>query len=403
LREANAVWPGRRRLKLQDPLTVSRWRDPKRYLWLLGLVVPALVLSSWLAAMITGLGVFWWSGPILTFVIIPILDYAVGADSENPPDSALAWLESDPFYRWATYLYLPIQYVSLLLACWLWTDGGWIEMHTIDKLGLMVTVGGIGGIAISTAHELGHKRAHAEQRLSKVALAQTCYGHFFVAHNHGHHVHVATPRDPASSRLGESLYFFIPRSVYGGVRSAWKMEGRRLTRTGRSRWTLQNNVLNAWLLSVALFGFLVVIFGVGVLPWLVGQAIIGFCLLEAINYIEHYGLRRQQLPTGRYERVGPAHSWNNNTVVANLFLFHLQRHSDHHANPLRRYQALCHADEAPQLPAGYATMLLLAVFPRVWRRVMDRRVLEHYGGDVRLAALSPRREARLLRRYLPVP
>jgi alkane 1-monooxygenase len=148
--------------------------------------------------MTTGLGVFWWSGPILTFVIVPILDHVVGTDSENPPDSALAWLETDPFYRWATYLYLPIQYLSLLLACWLWTGGGRVEMHTIDKLGLMVTVGGIGGVAISTAHELGHKRAQVEQRLSKVALAQTCYGHFFVAHNYGHHVQVATRRDPAS-------------------------------------------------------------------------------------------------------------------------------------------------------------------------------------------------------------
>ena len=384
---------------VQNALTMPCWRDRKRYMWLLGLVVPALVVSSWLAVLATGLGVFWWAGPILTFVIIPILDYAVGADADNPPDSALARLERDPFYRWATYLYLPLQYLSLLLACWLWSGGGWVEMSLIDKVGLMVTVGGIGGISISTAHELGHKRARAEQRLSKVALAQTCYGHFFVAHNRGHHVHVATPRDPASSRLGESLWFFIPRSVFGNIRSAWNLESRRLTRLHRSRWSSQNDVLTAWLLSVALFGLLVAAFGADVLGWLIGQAVLGFCLLEAINYIEHYGLRRQQLPDGRYERVGPAHSWNNNTVIANLFLFHLQRHSDHHANPRRRYQALCHADEAPQLPAGYPTMLLMAVFPPLWRRVMDRRVLEHYGGDIRLAALSPRQERRLLRRY----
>jgi alkane 1-monooxygenase len=388
-------------LYVRDETTVSRWRDPKRYFWLLGLVVPALVVSSWLAVLTTGLGVFWWSGSILTFVIIPVLDYVGGTDSENPPDSVLAWLESDPFYRWATYLYLPIQYVSLLLACWLWNGGGWVRMSPADKLGLMVTVGGIGGIAISTAHELGHKRGQAEQRLSKIALAQTCYGHFFVAHNRGHHVQVATPRDPASSRLGESLYAFIPRSVIGNLRSAWRLEGRRLERMGRSRWTVHNEVLNAWVLSAALFGTLIVLFGVEIVPWLVGQAMIGFCLLEAINYIEHYGLRRQQLPDGRYERVGPSHSWNNNTVIANLFLFHLQRHSDHHAHPLRRYQALRSVDQAPQLPAGYATMLLLAAVPPLWRRVMNRRVLDHYGGDIRLAALSPRRERRLLQRYLP--
>lgn len=387
-------------MAVKDQVASSHWRDPKRYLWLLGLVVPSLVVFSWLAVLASGLGIFWWSGPILTFIIIPVLDFIVGADAENPPDSALAHLENDLFYRWATYLYLPIQHLSLILACWLWVGGGWVDMAPIDKVGLMITVGGIGGIAINTAHELGHKRARAEQRLSKVALAQTCYGHFFVAHNRVHHVHVATPRDPASSYLGESMWVFIPRSVIGGLRFAWRLEARRLARRGRSKWSLRNDVLNAWLVSAALFGILVAVFGVHVVPWLVGQAILGFYLLEAINYIEHYGLRRQRLPDGRYERVGPRHSWNNNTVIANLFLFHLQRHSDHHIHPLRRYQALLHADEAPQLPAGYATMLILAAFSPLWRRVMDPRVLAHYGGDVNLAALSPHRDKRLLERYL---
>jgi alkane 1-monooxygenase len=187
----------------------------------------------------------------------------------------------------------------------------------------------------------------------------------------------------------------------GGARCAWQLERKRLERAGKSPWTLANDVLNAWLMSVILFVALVVAFGIGVLPWLVGQAVVAICMLETINYIEHYGLRRQRRPDGRYERVRPAHSWNNNTIVANLFLFHLQRHSDHHAHPLRRYQALCHDDEAPQLPAGYATMLLVAMVPPLWRRVMDRRVLAHYGGDIRLAALHPRHEKRLLERYSP--
>jgi alkane 1-monooxygenase len=382
-----------------EGITISHWRDPKRYLWLLGLIVPAVVVSSWIGAYLTSWGIFWWLGPILTFVVIPILDYVVGPDADNPPDSALAWLEGDRFYRWATYLFLPIQYVSVVLACWLWSGGGWVTMHPVDKVGLMVTLGGIGGIAINAAHELGHQRAKTEQRLSKVALAQSCYGHFFVAHNRGHHVQVATPKDPASSRVGEGLYSFIPRSVVGSVRSAWKLECRRLARAGKSPWTLGNDVLNGCVTSTVLFGGLAFGFGIDVLPWLAGQAIVGFCLLETINYIEHYGLRRQQMPDGRYERVRPSHSWNSNSVVANLFLFHLQRHSDHHAHPHRRYQALCHDDEAPQLPAGYATMLLLAMVPPLWRRIMDPRVLAHYGGDVHLAALSPRREKRLLDRY----
>jgi alkane 1-monooxygenase len=365
------------------------WRDSKRYLWLLGAVVPALVFESWFLVQVTGSDLFWWFGPMLAFVVIPVLDHFVGADAENPPDRALTWLESDRFYRWITYLYLPSQYLSLVFACWLWAGGGWVAMTIGDKIGLMATVGIIGGVSISAAHELGHRRAKLERRLSKLALAQTGYGHFFVEHNRGHHARVATPEDPASSRFGESLYRFVPRSVAGGVLSAWRIEGARFARMDKSRWSFRNDVLNAWLLTAALFAGLSVWFGATVLPWLAGQAVIGFCILETVNYLEHYGLRRQRTADGRYERVRAAHSWNSNTVVANVVLFHLQRHSDHHAHPIRRFQALRHWDEAPQLPTGYTTMMLLALVPPLWRRVMDWRVLAHYGGDITLAAHPP--------------
>ena len=374
-----------------------RWRDRKRYLWLLAPIVPSLAVGSWLLVLGTGQDIFWWFGPIVTFVVIPLLDHLVGADAEDPPDSALALLENDRFYRWVNFLYLPGQYVSLVFACWIWAND-WVDISLVDKLGLMVTVGIIGGIAISTAHELGHRRAGLERRLSKLALAQSGYGHFFVEHNRGHHARVATPEDPASSLLGESLYAFICRSVTGGVRSAWRLERTRFARIGTSHWSPHNDVLNAWLLSVLLFSVLVAWFGVAVLPWLVGQAIIGFCMLETVNYLEHYGLRRQKLADGRYERVRQSHSWNSNTIVANVALFHLQRHSDHHAHPLRRYQTLRHADEAPQLPSGYATMMLLAMVPPLWRRAMDWRVIEHYDGQVHLAALSARYARKLASR-----
>lgn len=372
----------------------------KKYRWLLSTIVPGVVFASWLGVQLTGHSVFWWLAPILTFVVIPVLDHVVGAAADDPPDGAFDWLETDPFYRWAITLCFPLQYLSLVFACWLWSGGGWLTMSPIDKVGLMVTVGIIGGVAINAAHELGHKQARAEKRLSKLALAQTCYGHFFVEHNRGHHLWVATVEDPASARLGESVYCFIGRSVLCGLRSAWNLERRRLTRKGRSPWSPRNDVLNAWSMTAVLFVGLAVWFGPVVLPWLFGQAIIGFCLLETVNYLEHYGLRRQKLASGRYERVRPAHSWNSNTIIANLFLFNLQRHSDHHTNPLRRYQALCASEEAPQLPGGYGTMLPLALVPPLWRRIMDPRVLTHYGGDIRLAALSPRDEKRLRARDL---
>ncbi|MBI3215001.1 MAG: alkane 1-monooxygenase [Mycobacterium sp.] len=367
----------------------DQWRDRKKYLWLLGALVPGAVFASWLAVESTGLRLFWWLGPFLTFVTVPLLDYLVGTVTDDPPDSAFEWLDTDRFYRWATNLYLPTQYLSLLFACWLWSGGGWLSMSTVDKAGLMVTVGIVGGIAINAAHELGHKRASTEQRLSRLALAQTCYGHFFVEHNRGHHMRVATVEDPASSRFGESVYRFVVRSVTAGARSAWHLERRRLAKLGRSPWTLRNEVLSSWLLSASLFGGLALWFGPAVLPWLAGQAVIGFSLLEAVNYLEHYGLRRQKLASGRYERVRPAHSWNSDTLVTNVFLFHLQRHSDHHTNPRRRYQTLRPSEQAPQLPAGYGAMLALALVPPLWRRVMDPRVLAHYGGDMTLTALSP--------------
>ncbi|WP_108924618.1 alkane 1-monooxygenase [Mycobacterium montefiorense] len=376
-------------LPRQPHHSATSWHDPKRFLWLLPSAVPLLVFVSWVAVRATGFGIFWWGAPLLAFVVVPIIDHLVGPDRSNAPENVVARLQSDRFYRWATYLYVPNQYLSLVFACWLWAGGGWVTMNFVDKVGLMTTVGLIGGLAINAAHELGHTRLQAERQLSKITLAQTWYGHFLVEHNRGHHVRVATPEDPASARLHESVYAFIPRSVGGGLRSAWKLEASRLAKTGRPFWTPNNNLLTAWLLSAALFSGLALWFRPVVLPWLVGQAIIGFCLLETVNYIEHYGLRRRKKPSGRYERVTPSHSWNSSSLIANILLFHLQRHADHHSNPLRNYQVLRDVDKAPQLPGGYANMLLLALLPPLWRRVMDRRVLDCYGGDIRLAALKP--------------
>jgi alkane 1-monooxygenase len=171
--------------------------------------------------------------------------------------------------------------------------------------------------------------------------------------------------------------------------SAWRLETTRHRLRGRSPWTARNDVLHAWAMTVALFAALTVAFGPGVLPFLALQALVGFSVLEVVNYREHYGLRRQRNAAGRYEKVDPRHSWNSGRLTTNIFLFQLQRHSDHHANPLRRYQTLRSFDVSPQLPAGYATMLLLALVPPLWRRVMNPRVLAHYGGDPALANRAP--------------
>ncbi len=363
------------------------WRDPKRYAWLLGILVPLLPFIAWGLASLTGLAVFWFAGPLIVFVVIPLLDFAIGPDAKNPPDAALARLEDDRYYRWCTFAYLPLQYASLVLACWCW---GRSELSLVSKVGLTLTVGCVGGIAINTAHELGHKRDNVERWLSKIALAQSAYGHFYVEHNRGHHVRVATPEDPASSRFGESFYAFWPRTVAGSFVSSCEVERKRLRLVGSSFWTWKNDLLNAWAMTVVLYGALVVAFGRAIIPYLLVQAVIGFSLLEVVNYLEHYGLLRQRGADGRFERCLPSHSWNSNHVVSNVFLYHLQRHSDHHAHPTRRYQALRSFDKAPNLPSGYATMILVALVPPLWRRVMDHRVAAHYGGDLSRANLQQR-------------
>ncbi|CAA9477637.1 MAG: Alkane-1 monooxygenase [uncultured Solirubrobacteraceae bacterium] len=385
----------------ETELSPATWRDPKRYAWLLGLLVPLLPLMAWGLVELTGLGVLWFWGPMFVFGVMPVLDTIIGKDNANPPDSVIKWLEQDRFYRWCTYAFLPLQYGSLVLACWLWGTQG---LGVIESLGLALTVGCVSGIAINTAHELGHKRASMERWLSKVALAQTGYGHFFIEHNRGHHVRVATPEDPASSRMGESFYRFWPRTVKGSLTSAWELETKRLERLESGMLTPKNDILNAWAMTVVLFGALTAIFGVEVLPWLLVQAVFGFSLLEVVNYLEHYGLLRDKRDDGtdRYERTQPHHSWNSDNVSSNVLLYHLQRHSDHHAHPTRRFQALRHFDEAPELPSGYATMIVLALLPPLWRRVMDPRVLAHYDGDISRANIDPRRREKVMRRYRPV-
>ena len=375
--------------------TDPRWSDPKRYLWLLGLFVPMQPFIAWGLVTATGSDVLWFWGPFFIFVLLPLLDTVIGTDSLNPPDEAVSWLEADRYYRWCTYAFLPLQYVALLWACIVWTT--W-DIGTAGKIGLAITVGVVGGVAINTAHELGHKKDELERWLSKVALAQTGYGHFYLEHNRGHHVRVATPEDPASSRLGESFYAFLPRTVLGSLRSSWQLETARFTRDGRSRWSMRNDVLNAWAMSVVLLGGLLVAFGLEIAPYLVIQAIFGFSLLEVVNYLEHYGLLRQKKGE-RYERTRPEHSWNSNTTASNVLLYHLQRHSDHHANPTRRYQALRSMDDAPQLPSGYGAMMVLAYVTPLWRRVMDPRLLAHYGGDVTRCNIQPSRRAAVLARY----
>ncbi len=385
--------------------STATWKDEKRYLWLIGLVVPSLAFIAFGMFQLTGWSVWLWLGPIVILAVVPAIDLFAGLDRSNPPDDVIERLEHDKYYRWITYAFLPIQYLGFLGA-FIWiAKPEWLgvaELSTIDQIGIAMSIGAIGGIGINTAHELGHKKESHERWLSKIALAQSFYGHFYIEHNRGHHVRVATPEDPASSRLGENFYQFWVRTVSGSLKSAWRLEKKRCARKGKHPFRIGNDVLNAWLMSAVLWGGLMAVLGWQILPLLVVQAIIGFSLLEVVNYMEHYGMLRQKVGVGerqRYERVDPSHSWNSNNIATNVLLYHLQRHSDHHANPTRRYQTLRDFEESPVLPTGYAGMIVLAIVPAIWRRVMDPRVVAHFHGDVSRANISPRKRDRIIAKY----
>ena len=199
--------------------------------------------------------------------------------------------------------------------------------------------------------------------------------------------------------MGESFWAFLPRTVLGSLKSAWRIERERLGKQGKSVWHISNDNLQAWALTVVLFGALVAWLGWPVLVFLVLQGAYAASMLEVVNYVEHYGLLRQQDAAGRYVRCEPEHSWNSNHIVGNILLYHLQRHSDHHAHPARRYQALRHFGQAPQLPSGYAGMVTAAYFPPLWYALMDHRVVAHYGGDLSKATIHPPARERIERRW----
>jgi alkane 1-monooxygenase len=396
----------------ESRIPAEQWRDRKRYLWLMGLIVPTalfvvlpLVWAFNQAGWHTAAQVPLWIGPILLYVLLPLLDWRYGTDGQNAPDEVMAALEDDKYYRYCTYAFIPFQYLSLILGAYLFTasDLSWLGfdggLGWLGKIGLAFSVGALGGVGINTAHEMGHKKESLERWLAKITLAQTFYGHFYIEHNRGHHVRVATPEDPASSRFGQTFWEFLPRTVWGSLTSSWELEAQRMRRLNKSPWHWQNDVLNSWAMSVVLFGALIVVFGPAVIPFLVIQAVYGFSLLESVNYMEHYGLLRQKTESGRYERCAPVHSWNSDHLVTNLFLYHLQRHSDHHANPTRRYQTLRSMEGAPNLPTGYASLIGVTYVPALWRRLMDHRVLEHYDGDITKANIHPRVRDKVLAKY----
>ena len=367
------------------------YTDNKRPWWLASVVYPLFPLYAIALYVLTGQTWTLAVPMLLSYFGIPLLDYWLGEDTSNPPEDVVPELESDRYYRILTWITVPLHYVALLGAV---VFAMRADLSPVGWLILAITAGLAGGVAVNTAHEMGHKRHPVDQWLAKFALAVPFYGHFSVEHNFGHHKHVATPDDPASARMGESIYRFALREMPGGLIRAWEIEKARQARRGRSVWTIHNEILHSYLISVAFQGALVVAFGWPAVVFLLIHNAVAWFQLTSANYIEHYGLLRQCDAQGHYERCQPHHSWNSNHVMSNLVLFHLERHSDHHANPQRRYQSLRDFDDVPRLPSGYFGMYLLAYIPPLWFRVMDKRLLAlpHVQGDLSRVNLDPRRK-----------
>ena len=319
-----------------------------------------------------------WLGGFYVYAIIPVLDALTGKDRQNVGHDAYNDVLNDRYFDFLVYSFVYIQYALLIWGCYVLTFN---EFTIGQSVRLMISIGLFGGTIINIAHELGHRSSKMAQFHAKAGLLSVSYMHFFIEHNRGHHVHVATLNDPATSRRGQSVYAFWGQSIVGSYRSAWQIERKLLAKAGHRVWSRHNTMIWFTALPVALLLVLTTVFSAlaGGFVWqipvfFVVQSLMAILLLESVNYIEHYGILRREIAPGKFERVNPLHSWNASHLVSNLVLFQLQRHSDHHAYASRPYQVLRHFDESPQLPFGYPLMILISLVPPLWFRLMDNRL-----------------------------
>jgi alkane 1-monooxygenase len=328
---------------------------------------------AFIAPVLSGLGIAfgsWWLAlpPLFLFVITPVMDALLGQDTA-PFDDAAADRWRDLKYDAWLWLWIPVQLAVQTAALV-------VAARTNDPatlVGIVFASGLLGGLGINVAHEFMHRKGKPERALAELLMTSVGYTHFVVEHVLGHHKHVATPEDPATARKGESLAPFLVRSILGGVVSYWRLEGARAAKLSIPLG-LRDRRVRYPLVFTALLALIAWALGPVALAVFVGQCLVAILLLETINYVEHYGLVRTRLASGAYQRVEPAHSWNSSHRLTSFYLFLLPRHADHHAHASRPYFALRHLDDSPQLPAGYSTMLLVALVPPLWRRIMDPRV-----------------------------
>ena len=328
-----------------------------------GYLTPFAFLALFGAGMRLG-GAWTFAAAAATPACLAVLDAALGRDEVAPFRSGGEWM------RWLPRAYVLLQLAAnaAAAALILQPGTGWVESAGL-ALSAGVTTGVFGMVA---AHELIHSRSAAERALGLTFFGSLFYAHFRIAHIHGHHVRAGTSDDPATARLGESLYRFLLRSVCGQVREAWSFEAERLRRRGVAAVSLRNRML-IYLPAEALFAASLALIDWRLLAFVLVVALTAVTLLESFNYVAHYGLARRTAADGSVERLGPHHSWNSVRRMNNAALFNMGRHSDHHRHMTRSFEGLGELPGSPDLPAGYAAALLTSLFPRLWRKVMDPR------------------------------
>ncbi|MBK8554743.1 MAG: alkane 1-monooxygenase [Lewinellaceae bacterium] len=320
------------------------------------------------------LGPWSWASVILAFGILPVLEIFTPMSVENTPDGLEASRARRIFFDVLLYANAPLLFGIVGWYLWVVTH----DALTLQEwLGLTLSVGIIiGADGINVAHELGHRSRRAEQCLAQAMLVPALYQHFFIEHNRGHHKNVATLEDPATARFGETVYAFWFRSVFQGWRNAWLLERDRLFKDGKPVWSLRNQMIRFQLIQLLYLAVIAYLTGPFGFVSAVAVGVVGILLLEIVNYIEHYGLQRKLLPTGRPEPVQPYHSWNSDHELGRIFLYELTRHSDHHFKATRKYQILRHLEQSPQMPYGYPTCMLIALLPPLWFHMMNPVVRE---------------------------
>ncbi len=313
-------------------------------------------------------GIYSFGAAYWAFILIPLLELMVPASAKNESDNFYA----NRKYGWFFDLLLYSNVVIVYYLLWIYLVKVSGPLTTLEQVGMTFNIGTIlGSLGINVAHELGHRDNKYEHVMAWSLLLPSSYLHFFIEHNRGHHKHIGTHRDPSTARKGESIYAFWLRSLTQTYRHAWQLEYQRL---GGFK-PLQNMMVYFTVAQILYFCVILWLFSWQVMLFAMVAALIGAVLLECVNYIEHYGLLRKKISDKRYEAVQAQHSWNSNHEIGRIVLYELVRHSDHHMKSQRKYQNLRSMDNSPQLPSGYPGMILLALLPFLWYRVMDKRVI----------------------------